>query len=124
MAATSPFKYAPGVRFRGAGATVAVATLDRPEVLDALNAELRDDILALANDVRNDDEIRVLVITDGGRGFCSGSDLFQDTPWERELSQNEQLDGMGLGSTPTPLRFTASTSPPSLQSTAWPLRRT
>ena len=75
---------------------VAVATLDRPEVLNALDAELRDDILRLADDVRNDDEIRALVVTGEGRGFCSGADLSRGRPGgERELSQNERLDEWG-----------------------------
>jgi enoyl-CoA hydratase/carnithine racemase len=70
---------------------VALATLDRPEKLNALNAGLRDDILHLARDIRDDDEVRVLVITGAGRGFCSGADLTGPRP-ERELSQNERLD--------------------------------
>jgi 2-(1,2-epoxy-1,2-dihydrophenyl)acetyl-CoA isomerase len=75
---------------------VAVATLDRPEVLNALDAELRDDILRLADDVRNDDEIRVLVVTGAGRGFCSGADLSRGrSGGERDLSQNERLDEWG-----------------------------
>jgi 2-(1,2-epoxy-1,2-dihydrophenyl)acetyl-CoA isomerase len=93
LMAASPFKYAH-IRFEVRD-HVAVATLDRPEVLNALNAELRDDILALANDVRNDDEIRVLVITGAGRGFCSGADLSGAPRGERELSQNERLDEWG-----------------------------
>jgi enoyl-CoA hydratase/carnithine racemase len=70
---------------------VALATLDRPEKLNALNAGLRDDILQLAADIRADDEVRVLVITGAGRGFCSGADLTGPRP-EHEPSQNERLD--------------------------------
>jgi 2-(1,2-epoxy-1,2-dihydrophenyl)acetyl-CoA isomerase len=69
---------------------VALATLDRPDKLNALNAGLRDDILRLAQDVLDDDEVRVLVI----RGFCSGADLSGARP-EHELSQNERLDEWG-----------------------------
>jgi enoyl-CoA hydratase/carnithine racemase len=73
---------------------VALATLDRPGKLNALNGALRDDILRLAADVRADDEVRVLVITGAGRGFCSGADLTGPRP-EGELSQNERLDEWG-----------------------------
>jgi enoyl-CoA hydratase/carnithine racemase len=73
---------------------VALAILDRPEKLNALNGDLRDDILRLAQDVRADDEVRVLVITGAGRGFCSGADLTGPRR-ERELSQNERLDEWG-----------------------------
>jgi 2-(1,2-epoxy-1,2-dihydrophenyl)acetyl-CoA isomerase len=73
---------------------VALATLDRPDKLNALNGALRDDILRLAEDVRSDDEIWVLVITGAGRGFCSGADL-TGARSEHELSQNERLDEWG-----------------------------
>ena len=74
---------------------VALATLDRPGKLNALNGALRDDILHLAQDVRSDDEVRVLVITGAGRGFCSGADLTGGPRAEHELSQNERLDEWG-----------------------------
>jgi 2-(1,2-epoxy-1,2-dihydrophenyl)acetyl-CoA isomerase len=73
---------------------VALATLDRPEKLNALNADLRADILRLADDIRADDEVRVLVITGAGRGFCSGVDLSGPRA-EREAGQNERLDEWG-----------------------------
>ena len=71
---------------------VALATLDRPEKLNALNGALRDDILHLAADIRADDEVRVLVITGAGRGFCSGADLTGGGRRPEEPSQNERLD--------------------------------
>jgi 2-(1,2-epoxy-1,2-dihydrophenyl)acetyl-CoA isomerase len=73
---------------------VALATLDRPEKLNALNGALRDDILHLAADIRDDDDVRVLVITGAGRGFCSGADLTGGGRRE-QLSQNERLDEWG-----------------------------
>jgi 2-(1,2-epoxy-1,2-dihydrophenyl)acetyl-CoA isomerase len=74
---------------------VALATLDRPERLNALNAALRADILRLAEDIRAEDEVRVLVITGAGEGFCSGADLRGAARAEREPSQNERLDEWG-----------------------------
>jgi 2-(1,2-epoxy-1,2-dihydrophenyl)acetyl-CoA isomerase len=71
---------------------VALATLDRPEKLNALNGALRDDILHLAADIRADDEVRVLVITGAGRGFCSGADLTGGGRRPEQPSQNERLD--------------------------------
>jgi 2-(1,2-epoxy-1,2-dihydrophenyl)acetyl-CoA isomerase len=71
---------------------VALATLDRPEKLNALNGALRADILHLAADMRDDDEVRVLVITGAGRGFCSGADLTSGAPRPEQVSQNERLD--------------------------------
>jgi len=54
---------------------VALLTLNRPQRLNAVRwqswGELEDAIECLAAD----DEVRVLVITGSGRGFCSGTDL-------------------------------------------------
>lgn len=54
---------------------VIVATLNRPEVLNAFDGVMRHSIRGLVQQVRDDDEARVLVITGAGRGFCSGADL-------------------------------------------------
>jgi 2-(1,2-epoxy-1,2-dihydrophenyl)acetyl-CoA isomerase len=52
---------------------VATITLNRPEVMNGLNARMRYEIQhAVAAASR---EARVLVITGAGRGFCSGQDL-------------------------------------------------
>ena len=61
-------------RYEETGA-IATITLDRPERLNALTfevyAELRD-LFAALNDRR---EVRAVVITGAGRGFCSGGDV-------------------------------------------------
>ena len=57
---------------------VVIATLDRPERLNAFNGAMRHSIRALLHQVRDDDAARVLVITGAGRGFCSGADLATD----------------------------------------------
>ena len=52
---------------------VAVLTLDRPSVMNALNSQMRAEI---THALRNlDAAARVLVITGAGRAFCSGQDL-------------------------------------------------
>ena len=54
-------------------AGVAVITLNRPEVMNALSARLRAEMLEAV--LRAGSEARVLVITGAGRAFCSGQDL-------------------------------------------------
>lgn len=54
---------------------VAVLTLNRPERLNAISAGLRNDVHSAVERARDDDEVRALVITGAGRGFCSGADL-------------------------------------------------
>lgn len=54
---------------------VATVTLNRPDSLNALNAEMRRELIAAVKAARADDETRVLVLTGAGRGFCAGADL-------------------------------------------------
>jgi 2-(1,2-epoxy-1,2-dihydrophenyl)acetyl-CoA isomerase len=54
---------------------VATITLNRPDSLNALNAEMRRELIAVVKAARADDETRVLVLTGAGRGFCAGADL-------------------------------------------------
>jgi 2-(1,2-epoxy-1,2-dihydrophenyl)acetyl-CoA isomerase len=54
---------------------IARITLNRPDRLnsfnDAMHAELRDALARIASDV----DVRVLLLTGAGRGFCAGQDL-------------------------------------------------
>ena len=54
---------------------VAWLTMNRPEMKNALNAEMREEMFAALADVAANDEIRCLVVTGAGNGFCSGADL-------------------------------------------------
>jgi 2-(1,2-epoxy-1,2-dihydrophenyl)acetyl-CoA isomerase len=75
---------------------VAVVTLDRPAKLNALDQGLRADLFAALEEVREDDEIRALVVTGAGRGFCAGVDLSGAGRMSAdESSQNERLDRYG-----------------------------
>ena len=52
---------------------VAVITLNRPEVMNALNTQMRAEILHAVRDAER--SARVIVLTGEGRAFCSGQDL-------------------------------------------------
>ena len=54
---------------------VAVARLNRPQVLNAMNKHLWLDLQAALDDAREDDETKVVVITGEGRAFSTGADL-------------------------------------------------
>jgi 2-(1,2-epoxy-1,2-dihydrophenyl)acetyl-CoA isomerase len=60
------------LRTHGGAATIE---LNRPEVLNAWNAQFGDDLRAALEEVRSDDAIRAVLITGAGRGFSSGADL-------------------------------------------------
>ena len=60
----------------GTGAALAVVTLCRPEAINAFNVRMRDELSEALSAVRDDDEVRGLLIAgDGERGFCAGADL-------------------------------------------------
>ncbi|MFK7962641.1 MAG: enoyl-CoA hydratase-related protein [Burkholderiaceae bacterium] len=54
---------------------VATITLNRPEVLNALNPALNEQLLAAVTRAGADDEVRAVVMTGAGRAFCAGADL-------------------------------------------------
>jgi 2-(1,2-epoxy-1,2-dihydrophenyl)acetyl-CoA isomerase len=54
---------------------IALLKLNRPKVLNSLNAQLMDEMRSALAEVSNNDAARVLVLTGNGRGFCAGADL-------------------------------------------------
>ena len=60
------------LRRDGAAATIE---LNRPEALNAWNAQLGDELLAAVRAVAKDDDVRAVVVTGAGRAFSSGADL-------------------------------------------------
>lgn len=56
----------------------ATITLNRPEKLNAYSEIMVHEILAALADARDDDEIRAVILTGAGRGFCAGGDISRD----------------------------------------------
>lgn len=57
---------------------VAVLTLNRPERLNAVNDTMHSELTTLFRDVETDSDVRAVVLTGAGRGFCSGGDFGPD----------------------------------------------
>jgi len=56
--------------------SIAYVTLNRPEVLNVYNIQMRDDLFEVLSAIRDDDEVRVVVFKGAGeRAFCAGADL-------------------------------------------------
>ena len=62
------------VRLWRSGAAARIE-LHRPDSLNAWNAQMSADLLTAVAAVRDDDEIRAVLLTGAGRAFCSGADL-------------------------------------------------
>jgi len=54
---------------------IATLTLNRPDRLNALGDTLREDLFAAVTRASADPEVRVMVVTGAGKGFCAGGDV-------------------------------------------------
>ncbi len=54
---------------------VAIVTLNRPEVRNAINDAMRGEFVAALESVAKDDAVRAVVLTGKGKAFCAGGDI-------------------------------------------------
>ena len=54
---------------------VLTITLNRPDRLNAFTGQMMNDLIYAFDSASNDDEVRVVIVTGEGRGFCAGADL-------------------------------------------------
>jgi enoyl-CoA hydratase/carnithine racemase len=54
---------------------VLTITLNRPEKLNAFTAQMGQELLDAFEHADADDDVRVVIVTGAGRGFCAGADL-------------------------------------------------
>lgn len=54
---------------------IATVTLNRPDKLNAWTGKMEAEVRAAMTAAENDDEVRVIVLTGAGRGFCAGADM-------------------------------------------------
>src|SRR5580765_6131046 len=67
---------------------VLTITLNRPDVLNALNREVHQGIFDALERAKGDDSVRAVVITGAGRGFCVGQDLQEFSGGAGDVAQN------------------------------------
>ena len=81
--------------YESAGGTAHVS-LNRPEVLNAFNVEMRDELCQVLAAIKDDPDVGAAIFTGVGRAFCAGADLteFGTAPslaiarrvrWERDI---------------------------------------
>jgi enoyl-CoA hydratase/carnithine racemase len=79
---------------------VAVLTLNRPERLNAWTAEMERTYFGLLAECGEREDVRAIVVTGAGRGFCAGADM-----QELEALGQDGLDGAGDRRDPRPQSF-------------------
>ena len=88
---------------------IALVTLNRPEVMNAINTQMRDDLMEGLKEIRRDKDVRVVLITGAGdKAFCSGRDLKEYSgsvvnPIGNWADRTEKGAGFGLNRLPQPV---------------------
>lgn len=59
---------------------VATITLNSPKTLNALHQKMRFEIMDAVQQIEDDTDVRVIILTGEGRGFCAGADLSEGMP--------------------------------------------
>ncbi len=54
---------------------ILTITLNRPDRLNAFTGQMMNDLISAFDSASKDDEVRVIIVTGEGRGFCAGADL-------------------------------------------------
>jgi 1,4-dihydroxy-2-naphthoyl-CoA synthase len=87
------FKRVKTMRYREIELTreegIALIYLNRPEVLNALNEPMKDELIHALREPEEDDDVRVLILTGRGRFFCAGADFSRFVEFQE--SDKDQL---------------------------------
>jgi enoyl-CoA hydratase/carnithine racemase len=92
---------------------ILTLTLNRPDRLNAFTVQMRDELLDAFDRADGDDDVRVIIVTGAGRGFCAGADLgrgastFDHSKRDKSGDAYAERDGGGV----TTLRIFELTKP-------------
>lgn len=75
---------------------VATVTLNRPELHNAFNEVLIEELISIFKELESDQKVRLVVLTGEGKSFCAGADLnwmkkMKDFSFEENLKDSQNL---------------------------------
>jgi enoyl-CoA hydratase/carnithine racemase len=73
---------------------VLIITLNRPEILNAFNREMMTEMIDALDKADADDNVRAIIVTGAGRGFCAGADLSAGGNTFNAEARNDRQDGL------------------------------
>lgn len=77
---------------------VLTITLNRPDRLNAWTQQMCDELIAAFDRADEDDEVRAVVVTGAGRGFCAGADLEaggETFDWDKRGNTDQEPEDNG-----------------------------
>jgi enoyl-CoA hydratase/carnithine racemase len=74
---------------------VLTITLDRPDRLNAFTIRMHQELIDAFDRADADDDVRVVVVTGRGRGFCAGADLGGGSADQQPAERGDQAAGDG-----------------------------
>jgi len=73
---------------------VLLITLNRPEILNAFNRDMMAEMIDALNKADADDNVRAIIVTGAGRGFCAGADLSAGGNTFNSEARDDREDGL------------------------------
>src|SRR3954447_23234865 len=87
---------------------VLTITLNRPDRLNAFTPTMMNELIEAFDRADADDDVRAIIVTGEGRGFCAGADLARGGETFDASSRPESADGeRGVSQSETPLARTS-----------------
>ena len=74
--------------------SVLLITLNRPEILNAFNRDMMAEMIDALDKADADDNVRAIIVTGAGRGFCAGADLSAGSNTFNAEARDDREDGL------------------------------
>lgn len=68
---------------------IAVVTFNRPDKLNSVTNNVISMVSSIVEEIKRDDEVRVVIVTGNGRAFCAGTDISSGSALSEGKSQAE-----------------------------------